>query len=258
MNSMTNSPPEIVAHRGNAADYPENTLPALRSALELGVRHVEFDVQLTSDRHAVLLHDDNLMRTTGVDRSVFELTAAELAELKANEAARFEGRYTDVGVPTLRHAADLLRAFPEATAFVEMKRASLRRFGADLMVRQIQDALGDVIDRCVLISFDLPAIQHARTALHCPVGWVLPQYDSLSALKSEALTPEYLFCDLERLPESGARLWRGPWRWVIYEVTSFATALALAARGVAMVETMQVRTLLRESRHARAARSSGT
>jgi glycerophosphoryl diester phosphodiesterase len=243
--------PELVAHRGNAADYPENSLPALRSALELGAPWVEFDIQLTQDRVPVLLHDENLARTTGIDRSVFETSASEIEEMRANESARFAGRYTDIGVPTLRQAADLLRAFPEAGAFVELKRSSLRRFGHDVVVAKMQEALGEVLSRSVVISFDLPAIHYARHAIGASIGWVLPQYDSVTALKCEALTPEYLFCDQQLLPADGSRLWRGPWRWAIYEVTSLVTALSLSARGVALIETMRVRELLRELRRAR-------
>ena len=47
---MDDSLPTIIAHRGNAAEFPENTLEALQSAVDLGVRHVELDVQLSADR----------------------------------------------------------------------------------------------------------------------------------------------------------------------------------------------------------------
>jgi glycerophosphoryl diester phosphodiesterase len=45
------------AHRGAAADAPENTLPAFALALELGATGLESDVWLTADRIAVLDHD---------------------------------------------------------------------------------------------------------------------------------------------------------------------------------------------------------
>ena len=54
--------PHLIAHRGNAAEFPENTLPAFESALELGVRNIEFDVQLTSDKVPVVIHDADLKR----------------------------------------------------------------------------------------------------------------------------------------------------------------------------------------------------
>lgn len=251
MNGSAAPLPEIVAHRGNAADYPENTLPAIRSALDLGVRWIEFDIQLTADLVPVLLHDTTLKRTAGIDRSVLEMSAGELAELTANETSRFEGRYRDIGVPTLAQAVDLIRTFPEAQAFVELKRASLRAFGHETVVHRVTEVLGSFAARCIFISFDLAAVHYARQAVGARIGWVLPAYDAHTAIKCEALTPDYLFCDADILPGDASRLWRGPWVWAIYEVTTLAQARDLSARGVGLVETMRVRSLLREFRSAR-------
>ncbi|MEQ1581943.1 MAG: glycerophosphodiester phosphodiesterase family protein [Steroidobacteraceae bacterium] len=240
--------PKIVAHRGNAAEFPENTLPALRSALELGITHVEFDVQLTSDHIPVVLHDANLQRTAGLDRNALDMTWRELRGIKVNEAARLGDRYHDVGVPTLERTVELLAAFPEATAFVEIKRASLRAFGHEQVVTGIAEVLRPVAAQCVMISFDLAAVHLARQVAGLPIGWVLPEVSSLSSLKSEAVAPEYLFCDQELLRSSEGRLAKGPWRWVVYEVPTAKLALELAARGVEFVETMAVRSLQREFR----------
>ena len=79
--------PEIIAHRGNAIEFPENTLQALASAVELGVRHLEFDVQLTADHVPVLLHDADLERVGGRPDVVHDLNWATLAEaLKVTSA----------------------------------------------------------------------------------------------------------------------------------------------------------------------------
>ena len=83
----------------------------------------------------------------------------------------------------------------------------------------------------MVISFDLAAVFRARQIGGLPIGWVLSDYDAHSRLKYEALQPEFLFCDHEKLPRSGA-LWRGPWRWAIYEVEiAAAGAVAGGARG---------------------------
>ncbi len=243
--------PELIAHRGNAAEYPENTLPALRSALELGARYVEFDVQLSADRQPVLLHDSNLKRTAGLDRNALEMTWAELAEVSVNEEERFRQRYTDVGIPTLSQAVSLLATYPHATAFVELKRASLRTFGQEIFVRKVCETLKPIARQCVIISFDLAAIHHVRQVSSYRVGWILSEYSNLSALKCEALAPDYVFCDHQLLSESASKLWRGPWRWAIYEVTSRKLAFDLAARGAKLIETMAVRDMLREFRSLR-------
>jgi glycerophosphoryl diester phosphodiesterase len=249
--SPTSRVPDLIAHRGNAAEFPENTLPALRSALELGARFIEFDVQLSSDRQPMLLHDSNLKRTAGLDRNALEMTAQDLAEVVVNEEQRFQGRYTDVGIPTLAQAVSLVATYATATAFVELKRASLRHFGQELVVRKVCDALKPVARQCVIISFDLAAIHHVRQVSSYRVGWVLSEYTNLSALKCEALAPDYVFCDHQLLTASASKLWRGPWRWAIYEVTSRKLALDLSARGARLVETMAIRDMLREFRPSR-------
>jgi glycerophosphoryl diester phosphodiesterase len=238
--------PDLIAQRGNADEYPENTLPALRSALDLGARHVTFDVQLTADRQPVLLNDANLKRMTGLDRNALELTWPQLAEVQVTEPERFQDKYADIGVPTLAQAVSLLGTHPAVTAFVEIKRASLRVFGADVVVRKICEVLKPIVRQCVLVSRDLTAVHHVRQVSSYRVGWILSEYSSLSALKSEALVPDYLLCDQALLTETGAQLWRGPWRWVIHNVASREAATVLASRGARLVATTSYRKVLRE------------
>lgn len=240
--------PEVIAHRGNSAEYPENTLPALRSALELGARFLAFDVQLSADRQPLLLNDSSLVRTAGLDRNALEMTAQELTEVSVNEAARFHGRYTDVGIPTLAQAASLLATHASATAFVEIKRASLRAFSAQIVVRRVAETLKSVAPQCVLISHDLAAVHHIRQTTSYRIGWILSDYTNLSALKCEALAPDYVFCDHQLLTEGTSKLWRGPWRWAIHDVSSRRLALQVAAREARLIATPNVRQMLREFR----------
>jgi glycerophosphoryl diester phosphodiesterase len=238
--------PDLIAQRGNAAEFPENTLPALRSAVELGARHVEIDVQLSADRQPILLNDSSLKRTAGLDRNALEMPLSELVEVPAGEPERFQQRYADVCIPTLSQAASLLATHPSVTAFVELKRASLRTFGPEIFIRKVCETLKPVVRQCVIVSFDLAAVHHVRQVSSYRIGWMLSDYSSLSALKSEALVPDYLLCDQQLLTQNSAQLWRGPWRWAIYDVTSRQGALELAARGVRLVGTTAVREMLRE------------
>src|SRR5688572_12411223 len=98
----------LVAHRGNAHDYPENTLPALTSAISLGLRFVEFDVQLSADQVPIVIHDDTLSRTADKPDSIFDLPSAQLAATEANERTRLGERFHDVRIPLLSEVVDLL------------------------------------------------------------------------------------------------------------------------------------------------------
>lgn len=242
----------LVAHRGNAMEFPENTLPAFVSALELGVRFLELDVQLSRDGVPVVIHDHLLLRTTGLPGSVFDHDAGELTQIEATEAQRFGARFDGIRLPLLREVCALLAGRPEITLFIEIKRASLAEFGHDHVVSQVLEVIKPWRAQCVIISFELAAIHRARRLGDAPIGWVLGAYDDHSRLKYEALQPQFLFCNHEKLPAT-ARLWQGPWRWVIYEVATLPLALSLAERGADYVATMAVRGMSNALRSLRAA-----
>lgn len=240
--------PELIARRGNVAEYPENTLPALRSALELGARHLGFDVQLSVDRHPILLNDSNLQRIAGADRNALEMTWGELTQIAVTDPQRFAQRYTDIGIPRLGQAVEVLASHPEATAFVELKRASLRVFGHEAVVRKVCEVLKPVARQCVLVSADFAAVHHVRQVSPYRIGWRLSEYTNTAALKCEALAPDYLLCDHQLLTQGTSKLWRGPWSWVVYDVRTAKLALELAARGARLIETTAIREMIRECR----------
>jgi glycerophosphoryl diester phosphodiesterase len=243
--------PEIIAHRGNAAEFPENTLQGLESAVSLGLRYVEFDVQLTADLVPVLMHDADLARVGGRPDCVHDLTWSALAELPVGEVQRLGHAHAFTYPPSLAQAVDTIAGWDGVTAFVEVKRSSLRRFGRETVLRRIAQVLQPVIDRCVLISFDLPSVKILRLMTGARIGWVLPQYDAEAQQQAAELAPQFLFANLERLPAEPEPLWPGPWDWAVYEVRDLKTAKACHARGAKFVETMTVRGLLHAYAEAR-------
>mmetsp|Transcript_15216 Transcript_15216/g.18458 ORF Transcript_15216/g.18458 Transcript_15216/m.18458 type:complete len:268 (+) Transcript_15216:78-881(+) len=73
----------VIAHRGYSEKFPENTLAAVRGALKIGVDQIEIDVQLSSDGHVIVMHDNKVNRTTNGKGYVSALTLAELKVLDA-------------------------------------------------------------------------------------------------------------------------------------------------------------------------------
>ena len=233
----------LVAHRGNAREFPENTIPAFASALDLGLRFLELDVHISADGIPIVIHDHDLTRTTGRPGSVFDMRARELVQVDACEPTRFGDRFRGTRIPLLTDVLVLLERRREVTLFVEIKRASLTRFGYDQVVARVVNTLKPARSQCVVISFDLAAVHRVRQIGGMPIGWVLSAYDAHTRLKFEALQPEFLFCDHAMLPPGGGALWRGPWRWAFYEVESLPLAQSLAARGADYIETMAVREM---------------
>lgn len=86
----------LIAHRGASYDAPENTFESFDLALELGFDNFETDVQLTSDGHAVMIHDETLDRTTDATGPVAEASIAKIKSL--NAGLWFEGPDDGAGV----------------------------------------------------------------------------------------------------------------------------------------------------------------
>lgn len=204
-------------------------------------------MQLSADRVPVLMHDASLLRTADVDASVLELPLARLREIEVNERRRFADAFRGVRLPTLHAAVDLIRAWPRAQAFIEIKAESIQRFGLDPTVLPVIDAIEPAADRCIIISFDIEACRAARSAGAQRIGWVLPHFDDSTHRQAIELSPEFLFCDATRI-EPDEAVWPGRWRWAIYEVTDPDVAMDWAARGVELVETMAVKEMLADPR----------
>ncbi|WP_019939266.1 glycerophosphodiester phosphodiesterase [Bordetella sp. FB-8] len=95
--------PAHIAHRGGGKLAPENTLAAMRAGKQHGYRMFEFDVKLSRDGVAVLLHDDDLDRTTDGHGPAGDKTYAELAQLDAG--SWHSPDYAGEPVPTFAAAA---------------------------------------------------------------------------------------------------------------------------------------------------------
>ncbi len=114
-------------------------------------------------------------------------------------------------------------------------------------MKAVVEILRPVLDRCVIISFERAAIEHARQVGATAIGWVLEEWSEEVGASAEALGPEYIFCDYRIIP-ADAELWPGPWRWALYEVIEPDLALSLAACGAELVETMAIKEMLSDRR----------
>lgn len=114
--------PQIIAHRGGTADAPENTLPAIKLALENRADAVWITVQLSKDGVPVLYRPSDLKTLTNQQGTVSQYTAAELAKMDAGwafgtgESHPYRGK--NIGIPTLE---SVLKDFPKTIFYIDIK-----------------------------------------------------------------------------------------------------------------------------------------
>lgn len=86
LNGADNARPVTISHRGVAEkNGVQNTIPALKKTHRLHPTYVEMDVHETKDHKFVVMHDENLKKLTGVNKTPHQLTLKQLTKLTAHE-----------------------------------------------------------------------------------------------------------------------------------------------------------------------------
>ncbi|MDF9435630.1 glycerophosphodiester phosphodiesterase family protein [Chromohalobacter israelensis] len=109
----------VTAHRGSSIAAPENTLAAMRRAIQEGADYLEIDVRQLRDGNVVLSHDRNLKRLTGRDLDITVLTLAETRDIDIG--SWFDDAFADERLATLDQVIGL--AHGKARLYVELKPA---------------------------------------------------------------------------------------------------------------------------------------
>jgi glycerophosphoryl diester phosphodiesterase len=91
--------PQVIAHRGASAYAPENTMSAFRKAFNMRADAIELDTKLLKDGSVIVLHDNNLVRTTNGIGSVYDYSYEEISNLDAG--SHFSPQFCDERIPRL-------------------------------------------------------------------------------------------------------------------------------------------------------------
>ncbi|WP_424972851.1 glycerophosphodiester phosphodiesterase [Dinoroseobacter sp. S76] len=142
----------VIAHRGAAGDFPENTLASVQGAVEAGADWVEIDVQESADGTVIVMHDSDFMKLSAVDLKVWDATAEDLAGIDIG--SWFDQSFAEERVPTLAEVLKLVR--DRAHLLIELKY-----YGHDeaLEARTIElvEAAG-MADQVATMSLKYPAV----------------------------------------------------------------------------------------------------
>jgi glycerophosphoryl diester phosphodiesterase len=142
--------PLIIGHRGCCQFAPENTIPSFKLALEAGADLVELDYRHSKDGALMVIHDEELDRTTNAKERwgrkhirVDSKTAAEIQSLDAG--SWFHPKFAGAKVPLLTEALGVIQR--GAVPLIERKAGDAQACAKLLRVKNL-------INRVVVISFD--------------------------------------------------------------------------------------------------------
>ncbi|MCT4660242.1 MAG: glycerophosphodiester phosphodiesterase [Tissierellales bacterium] len=148
--------PAITAHRGSSFNAPENTISALKVAIEEKCDFAEIDVQETIDGQLVVTHDRNVKRFTGVDKDVSDMSFYEIRRLDFGEW--FSSEFKGEKVPTLKEMMD------EARGKIKLN-IELKGDGAsDDFVKRVTELIKDenFYENCIVTSLDAKKLRKVR------------------------------------------------------------------------------------------------
>ena len=155
--------PLVIAHRGDSAHRPENTLASFASALEVGATVVELDVQLTADREVVVIHDPTLDRTTDARGDVRARTLAELRSVSAGYPALFGDRWAGERISTLGEVLAFLRDRARVLIEIKTESVSADAEGGIEALTAAEIRRTGMVAASAVISFDQRAVVRLRS-----------------------------------------------------------------------------------------------
>ena len=233
-----------VAHRGDNTNHPENSLAGIESALKAGAVNIEFDIQMNADGSLIVIHDSDFRRTSNNHSSVFTTTDAEQKKISVHEPRRFAEKHIPTPVPFLTEVMSLIKSYPKSTAFIELKKQSIKRWGLDKVMKALAIELMNYQEQSVLISFNTDAIKFAKEKCKIRAGLVLNYYDQKMQKIARQLMPDFLICSFDLLPEEP--LWEGQWQWMVYVVNDIERAVPLLKRDdIDYIETDNIQSFLK-------------
>lgn len=176
LNMWYKAKPDITAHRGDSKHAPENTLAAIKLAVENEADIVEIDVRQTKDGELILMHDENLKRTTGVNKKVGELTLSEIKEIDIG--SYFSEAYAGERIPTLD---EVLTYAVEEDIFlnIEIKTASTDGDIVKAVIDKIEEY--DFVDSCVVASSNYNIVKRIEN-INSDIETVLIMYMVLGSI----------------------------------------------------------------------------
>ncbi|HAJ92709.1 MAG TPA: glycerophosphodiester phosphodiesterase [Gammaproteobacteria bacterium] len=231
----------VVAHRGAAGAAPENTLAAVRRAVEDGTDWVEIDVQETVDGEVVVIHDSDFMKLAGNPLKVWDGTLAQVQGIDIG--SWFSPAFSAERVPTLAAVLEEVRG--KAGLVIELKY-----YGHDQQLEQrvvdIVEQTG-MVDEVAIMSLKYDGIQKIRKLRP---DWSIGLLSAKSIGNLARLDVDFLAVNtgmatpgfVRRAQENGKQVFV----WTVNDRVSMFRMFSLGINGIITDEPAMAREVLEE------------
>ena len=194
---------KVFAHRGFSGNYPENTMLAFHKAIEAGADGIELDIHESSDGKLVIIHDENLVRTTGIDALVSDLSLKELTRIKASKT---KDDAFETPIPSFEEFCDFAAKGSFITN-VEIKTNQIWYQDIEKKAIDMVRAFG-LSDRIIFSSFNWISVMRAKalaTDIECGFLYEGQKHEKLAYETKEAgiqyMHPDFALLDDQTVAE---------------------------------------------------------
>ncbi len=184
--------PQIIGHRGCAGYAPENTIEAIHTAADMGVKWVEIDVKITKDDIPIIFHDDTLERTTNDHGKIADKTLSEIKELDCG--SWYGESFIGVQIPTLEEVIDVLLE-RDLGLNLELKPCEGRDKDTAEIALDLLSSIWDDHDNLYISSYSMVSLERAADMASDWSRGIVMGYNSkkdwIESLKAKKLPEDF-------------------------------------------------------------------
>ena len=231
----------VIAHRGASGRAPENTLDAVKFALDDGTDWVEIDVQETADGEIVVVHDSDFMKLAGKNLTVANGSLEQI--LAIDVGAWFGADFAGTRVPTLDEVLNAAKG--RAGVIIELKY-----YGLDV---QLEQRVVDIVERTgmsdnvMIMSLSLGGIQKMQALRP---AWTYGLLVAQSAGNLASLDIDFLAVSARiastQLIRRAADAGKPVYVWTVNDAVSMSRMLSLGVDGIITDEPALARDVLED------------
>ena len=235
---------KVIAHRGNSSEAPENTLVAFKQAVDLGADFLEFDVHLSAEGIPVVIHDENVLRTTNSKQAieVHSLSYKSLRELDAG--SWYSEVYKNESIPTLE---SVFRCFQGQIGFMVEVKGVLPSVGC--VAEKVAEVVNMFPNETIYIGSFESSIVEALSLL-LPENLLISIVESEEGFRKHQHIQQDIFAfDFQLLSEEYVKEIhkneKSIWAWTVNEDSDIERLISLGVDGAITNFPKRVQALLR-------------